>query len=80
MTGLVPALVLAIGGVLILAGFVWLAGCVRRRHAAGATMNIVDEIFHPADHQPRIEVRAQFERKAPIPSPGDPAWARRYGR
>jgi len=31
-----------------------------------------EEIWHPAAHRARIDIEIQDDRKAPIPSPGDP--------
>jgi hypothetical protein len=35
-------------------------------------LGAVDEIFHPAAYQPRIEIQQQAQRKVDAPAPGDP--------
>lgn len=36
-----------------------------------AALRVLDEIYHPAVHQPRIEIQAQAQRMVPMPSPED---------
>ena len=53
--------------------FPWLASRARRRGTAGAAiagaMAAYDQAFHGTAHDSHVEVQAQAERKAPIPSP-----------
>jgi hypothetical protein len=35
-------------------------------------LGAVDEIFHPAAYQPRIEIQQQAQRKVNPAAPGDP--------
>jgi hypothetical protein len=53
---------------LILAGLWWLASSLRRRHGS-AVMGPFEEIWHPAAHSARIEVRQQVELPAPELTP-----------
>ncbi|MBE1487242.1 hypothetical protein [Plantactinospora soyae] len=55
----------------VLGGLLWLAARVRRRGAGAAVMGPFEEIWHPAGHRARIEVRVQQERAVSMPSPGD---------
>lgn len=56
---------------LILAGLMWLAKRVRRRAAGDSVMGPFEEIWHPVAHQARIEIHAQSEQRAPMPSADD---------
>ena len=56
----------------VVGGLAWLGLRARRRGVGGSVLGAVDEIFHPAAYQPRIEVQQQAERKVNAPSPGDP--------
>jgi len=56
----------------VVGGLAWLGRRARRRGVGGSVLGAVDEIFHPAAYQPRIEGQQQAERKVNAPSPGDP--------
>ncbi|MEE6258094.1 hypothetical protein [Plantactinospora sonchi] len=71
MDALLPVLVLAATLVAILAGLTWLGIRVRRRGAGGDVMGPFEEIWHPAAHRYRAEIRVHEERMVPTPSPGD---------
>lgn len=57
------------GGVLV--GLVRLGSRVRRRGIGDAVMGPLEEMWHPAGHRARVEVRVQEELAIPAPSPGD---------
>jgi hypothetical protein len=61
--------VTALGGVL--GGLMWLARRVRRRGVGESVMGPFEEIWHPAGHRARVEIRVQEERAVPMPSPDD---------
>lgn len=39
--------------------------------ALSASMSVFDEIWHPAAHEPQIEIQQAYEREAPSPSSPD---------
>lgn len=51
------------------------AARMRRRRVGSAAMSgamsVIDEIWHPAAHEPQIEIQQAYERQAPTPSPDD---------
>ena len=59
------------GLALVVVGLAWLANRARRRNVGGSVLGAVDEVFHPAAYQPRIEIQVQAERKAPPTGLGD---------
>lgn len=65
-------LVVAAGYAAIMYGLMRLASRTRSRAIGGATMTVVDEIFHPTAHQAHVVIEAQAERGVATPSPGDP--------
>ncbi|MCZ7435821.1 hypothetical protein O7598_05385 [Micromonospora sp. WMMC241] len=50
----------------------WLAARVRRRGVGDNVMGPFEEIWHPAAHRYRAEVKVHEERVVPLPSAGDP--------
>ncbi|MEU1362874.1 hypothetical protein ABZ356_23885 [Micromonospora zamorensis] len=48
----------------------WLASRVRRRGIGGEVMGPFDEIWHPAAHRFRSEIRVQDARAVPMPPRG----------
>jgi hypothetical protein len=72
------------GDVLVLAGFavalaavlvgLWRLGLRVRRHG-GDFMGPFDELWHPAAHRFRLEIREYEQRMAPMPPPDD-RWRR----
>jgi len=73
MDVVVPLLVILAGFGAIMAGLAWIASRARRKGVGGSVLGAVDETFHPAAYQPRIEIAQQADRKVAIPSAGDPA-------
>ncbi len=71
MDGLLAAVVVLAGFGLVLSALAWLGSRVRRRGIGDLVMGPFDEIWHPAAHLTRIEIQAQEERAAPMPSPSD---------
>jgi hypothetical protein len=69
---LAPLLLTLAGFGAVVGGLAWVGSRARRRGVGGSVLGAVDEIFHPAAYQPRIEVQQQAERKVNTPSPGDP--------
>lgn len=55
----------------IAVGLVKLAKRVRRRGIGDVVFGVADEIWHPAGHETRVEVRVLTERVTPAPSPSD---------
>ncbi|MBQ1051854.1 hypothetical protein KBX50_25755 [Micromonospora sp. C51] len=55
----------------ILGALAWLGVRVRRRGVGGEMMGPFEEIWHPAAHRSRAEIRVQEERAVPTPSPDD---------
>lgn len=76
MEDFLPLVVILAAFGLVMGGLAWIASRARRRGVGGSVLGAVDEIFHPAAYQPRIEIQVQAERKAPMPSPGDLPWHR----
>ncbi|MEO3746517.1 hypothetical protein [Plantactinospora sp. B5E13] len=72
MDAVLPVLVLAVTLAAILAGLSWLGLRVRRRGAGGDVMGPFEEIWHPAAHRYRAEVRVHEQRMLPTPSAADP--------
>ena len=50
----------------------WIACRARGRAVSGAVAGPFEEIWHPAAHRARVEIRIQDERMAPDAQPGDP--------
>ncbi|MET8267659.1 hypothetical protein ABZU92_27135 [Micromonospora arida] len=48
----------------------WLASRVRRRGIGGEVMGPFEEMWHPAAHRFRAEVRVQETRTVPLPPQG----------
>ena len=48
----------------------WLASLVRRRGIGGEVMGPFEEMWHPAAHRFRAEVRVQETRTVPMPPQG----------
>lgn len=57
----------------------WLGSRARRRGVGGEVMGPVEEIFHPAAHHFRPQIRAAEERVVPNPSADDRMGSRRRG-
>lgn len=72
MPTFVSFLVVFGGFAVLLGGIAWLGTRARRRGIGGGLMGPIDEVWHPAAHQARVEVKVQSERMAPNPSPDDP--------
>lgn len=67
---MLPFLVFAGGCALVLFAIARLAARARRKGVGGGSiMNPVDEIFHPVAYEARIEIQAQEDQLAPLPSP-----------
>ncbi|MEJ7647776.1 MAG: hypothetical protein WKF57_01830 [Nakamurella sp.] len=45
---------------------------VRRSGRGGDALGPFEELWHPAAHRARVEVRTHDSRQEPAPSPGDP--------
>ncbi|WBB75053.1 hypothetical protein O7602_05865 [Micromonospora sp. WMMD1128] len=56
----------------VLVFLAWLAARVRRRGIGDNVMGPFEEIWHPAAHRFRAEIRVHDERVVPLPSAGDP--------
>ncbi len=56
----------------VLGGLWWVARRARGRAVASAVTGPFEEIWHPAAHRARVEIRIQDERTAPDAQPGDP--------
>jgi hypothetical protein len=73
-----PLLILAGALAAVMGFFAWLAALVRRRGIAGTALRgaiaSYDEAMRVTAHDSHYEIRAQAERKAPVPSPDDPPW------
>ena len=73
MTEVLPVIAVVGGLAGVLAGLALLAARARRRGTAGSAiagaMAAYDEAFHGTAHDSYVEVQAQAERTAPIPSP-----------
>jgi hypothetical protein len=75
MSVLLPFLLVA--GVLTLTGWgmTRLRRRIQRRRAGSSgmsgAMGVFDEIWHPAAHEPQIEIQQAYEREAPSPSADD---------
>ncbi|MBM0277053.1 hypothetical protein [Micromonospora tarensis] len=54
----------------ILASLWWLGARVRRRGVGGEVMGPFEEIWHPAAHRYRAEIRVQETRMVPLPPQG----------
>jgi hypothetical protein len=72
---LLPFLLVAIVCTAVGWGLVRLRIRTQRRRvgsaAMSAAMSVIDEIWHPAAHDPQIEIQQSYERRAPTPSPED---------
>ena len=55
---LVAAAILAV----IMVGFAWFAGRMKRSGVGGGIMGPIDEIYRPTAHVSRIEIQVQDER------------------
>ncbi|MFG1676903.1 hypothetical protein [Micromonospora sp. NPDC049282] len=74
------AVVLVVGCLAGILGLLaWLAARVRRRGVGDNVMGPFEEIWHPAAHRYRAEVKVHEERMVPLPSTGDPRRRRRGG-
>ncbi|SCG74484.1 hypothetical protein [Micromonospora humi] len=74
------AIVLVVGclaGTLCL--LAWLAARVRSRGVGDNVMGPFEEIWHPAAHRYRAEIKVHEERVAPLPPAGDPGRRGRGG-
>ncbi|MEU4470641.1 hypothetical protein [Micromonospora sp. NPDC023888] len=60
----------------ILGALWWLASRVRRRGIGGEVMGPFEEMWHPAAHRIRAEIRVQDARVVPMPPQG----GRRHGQ
>ncbi|MDG4832354.1 hypothetical protein O7627_24035 [Solwaraspora sp. WMMD1047] len=69
MTGVVGFLVVAAGVAGIAGGLVWLGARIRRRGGGVDVLGPFEEIWHPAAHRSRLEIQAQEEWVAPMPTP-----------
>ncbi|MBU6531499.1 hypothetical protein [Streptomyces mayonensis] len=73
MDALLPYVILAGGLAAVLGLFIWLASRIRRRGlsggAASGALAAYEEAFRVTAHQAHVEVRAQADRRAPLPSP-----------
>lgn len=56
----------------VLGGLAWVARRSRGRRVSGAVAGPFEELWHPAAHRARIEIRAQDERVDLPAEPGDP--------
>jgi hypothetical protein len=78
MAALSPFLILLGALAAVLGFFTWLATRIRRHGLAGGALSAAlasyEEAFRVTSHASHIELRAQAERKAPIPLPDGP-WA-----
>ncbi|MEV1318774.1 hypothetical protein AB0J14_22145 [Micromonospora arborensis] len=65
-------MVLAVAGCVaaILGALSWLGTRVRRRGVGGEVMGPFEEIWHPAAHRLRAEIRVQEARVMPTPPQG----------
>ncbi|MEU8423438.1 hypothetical protein AB0C15_21435 [Micromonospora sp. NPDC048835] len=54
----------------VLGIFWWLASRVRRRGIGGEVMGPFEEMWHPAAHRVRAEIRVQESRAVPLPPQG----------
>jgi len=61
----------ALYGVLV-GGLAWIGVRARRRRVGSDVLGAFDEIWHPAGHRHRVEVRQHDQRVEPAPAPGDP--------
>ncbi|WP_431913827.1 hypothetical protein [Micromonospora carbonacea] len=67
------AIVLVAGSLAAILGLLaWLAARVRRRGIGDNVMGPFEEIWHPAAHRFRAEIKVHEERMVPLPSAGDP--------
>jgi hypothetical protein len=72
MSEIVPWLA-AIGAFAAVLGcLAWLAARLRRRGVGREIMGPIDLIYRPYAQHLNIELQAQEQRMAPMPSPGDP--------
>ncbi|GAB1515851.1 hypothetical protein JCM33774_78940 [Actinophytocola sp. KF-1] len=75
MDVLLPFLLVAGATTLVCWGLFRGAARMRRRRvgsaALSASMSVFDEIWHPAAHEPQIEIQQAYERQAPAPSSPD---------
>lgn len=68
----VLAVLLVVGCLAAVLGFLaWLASRVRRRGIGDNVMGPFEEIWHPAAHRFRAEIRMHEERMVPPPSADD---------
>lgn len=56
----------------VLGGLGWVARRQRGRRISGAVAGPFEELWHPAAHRARIEIRVRDERVQPPGEPGDP--------
>ncbi|RLP92290.1 hypothetical protein [Micromonospora sp. CV4] len=60
----------------VLGTLLWLGARARRRGVGGEVMGPFEEMWHPAAHRLRAEIRVQEARVVPMPPQG----GRRHGR
>jgi hypothetical protein len=75
MNVLLPFLLVAAVLTLTGWGMTRLRGRIQRRRAGSAgmsgAMGVFDEIWHPAAHEPQIEIQQAYERQTPSPAADD---------
>ena len=71
MTQVLGVLAVAVGLVVVLGPFAWLARRVRRSGVGARLMGPIDEIYNPGAHRSRLELQVQEQRMAPRPSADD---------
>lgn len=71
MDGILPIVGTLAGIALVIGGLARIASRARARAVGGSVLGAVDEIFHPAAYEPRMQVQIQAERRVPMPSAGD---------
>jgi hypothetical protein len=72
MTDLLRTSAILAGFASTLAGLAWSTHRGRGRRVGSSVAGPFEEIWHPGAHRARIGIEIQDERRAPIPSPGDP--------
>lgn len=71
MVGLLASLTVTGAMVAVAGGLAWLGSRLRRRGVGSDVMGPFEEIWHPAAHRARLELRVYEERTVPAPSPDD---------
>jgi hypothetical protein len=73
--GIVLAILVIAGGfAVVLSAVAWLGARIRRRGIGGGLVGPLEEVYNPAAHRYREEVRGYEQRLAPSPAPGDRLW------